>query len=71
MEQLNRVELDKWFYELDSRELAFIFPSLFDEIVQDIDYYEEINEFIDACDDKWDEMSHDEKLITYNEYIKF
>lgn len=66
MKKIKESQLDRWFKNLDSRDLMYLYPSKFEKIVQDIDYYEEINEFIDECDDDWDSLSYNEKLELYN-----
>lgn len=60
-------ELDKWFRSLDSRDLADLFPSLFEEIMESADpERNSINDFIKECKSDWKNMDKDEKEYLYN-----
>lgn len=61
-------KFNKWFKNLDSSELANIFPSAFEHTMMSADPDENINTFIDECNEYWDGLSVEEKEHMYNYY---
>lgn len=52
--------LDNWFQQLDSNDLIRLFPSEFEKNEGDL------NDFIDTCDEIWDNFSKEVKIDFYN-----
>ena len=61
-------KLNKWFKNLDSSELANIFPSEFEHTMMSADPDVNINTFIDECKEYWKGLSIEEKEHMYNYY---
>jgi hypothetical protein len=59
-------DLDKWFRNLDSYELASIFPSLYEEYMMSADPRDNINTFIKEARYDWKMMTKEEKMRIYN-----
>lgn len=61
-------ELNKWFKQLDSFELGFMFPGEYSEVMESADPSVNINTFIKEVREMWDEMTLEEKQELYNQY---
>lgn len=60
-------ELDKWFNSLDSFEIAEIFPSLYEEIMESADPERcTINDFYKEAKSDWKGMTKEEKEKYYH-----
>lgn len=57
-----------WFRNLDSSELANIFPGEFEKTMMSADPDVNINTFINDCRKRWDALSQEEKTKLYNTY---
>jgi len=62
-------ELDKWFRNLDSFEIAEIFPSLYEEVMASADSSVNINTFIKEAKSDWKLMSKEQKEEIYKMYL--
>lgn len=61
-------DLDKWFNNLDSSDMANIFPGVFNNIMMSADPDIDINDFIDEALDEWDSLSTEEKQKIYKDF---
>lgn len=61
---MNKKELDNWFAELDFQELE----SITGFRQYNFDPEDGYQDFVDACDNWWKELSTGEKKEIYNEY---
>jgi len=62
-------EINNWFKGLDSFTLAFIFPSIYEEVMMSADPdHCTINDFVDDVNEEWDRMSDEQKEKLYNQY---
>lgn len=60
-------ELDGWFKSLDSRDIADLFPSLYEEIMESADPKRcSINDFLKEAKSEWKNMKKEEKEYLYN-----
>lgn len=61
-------ELDKWFNNLDSFELGFMFPGEYEEAMESADPGVNINTFIKDIKKMWKGMSKEQKEKLYNQF---
>ena len=66
---MNQKQLDSWFKNLDSFELAELFPSLYEEIMMSADPGVNINTFIKEAKSDWKNMSKEQKEELYKMYL--
>jgi hypothetical protein len=59
--------LNSWFNNLDSKELAFLFPFEYEEAMMSCDPDEDINSFYKEVKQTWKVMTKEEKIKLYNE----
>ena len=57
---MGRPDIEAWFYGLDLKQLQRLFSW------RDC---QDANEFIDACDEAWGEMTEEEREEMYNHYL--
>lgn len=63
---MTQKELDKWFNNLSSFELADAFPSLYEEVMMSADPDVNINTFYKEAKSEWKNMSKEQKEELYN-----
>ncbi len=64
---MTQKELDKWFNSLDSFEVAEIFPSLYEEVMESADpERSDINHFVKEAKSDWKGMTKEEKEKYYH-----
>lgn len=65
---MTQKQLDSWFNNLDSFELAELFPSLYEETMLSADPGVNINTFIKEAKSDWKNMSKEQKEELYDLY---
>jgi len=61
--------IKRWFNKLDSSDMAFVFPSLYNEIMMSADTErDDINDFVKEATEKWNSLSDKERRDLYFEY---
>lgn len=61
--------INKWFKELDSFALSFLFPGLYSEIMESADPERcNINSFIKKATEEWKKLSNEDKIKLYEEF---
>lgn len=65
---MTEIELDAWFDNLDSSNLANIFPSEFEHTMMSADPDVNINTFYQKVEAEWKRMSPEEKQEVYHEF---
>jgi hypothetical protein len=63
---MTQKELDKWFNNLSSEEMAEAFPSLYEEVMMSADPCVNINTFYKEAKSDWKNMTKEEKEYLYN-----
>lgn len=66
---MTQKQLDSWFKNLDSFELAELFPSLYEETMLSADPGVNINTFIKEVKSDWKNMSKEQKEELYKMYL--
>ena len=56
---MGKPDFDAWFYSLDLQQLMHMFHCPADR---------EANDFIDDCDETWNDMTEDEREYLYNKF---
>ena len=65
---MSKKVLNDWFNSLDSYELSFIFPGMYEDYMESAEPGDDINAFIKEAKATWKEMSKEEKEEIYNNY---
>ena len=62
-------ELDRWFKDLDTNDLSFLFPFLYEQIMESADPDVSVNDFYKEAKALWRAMTKEEKQELHNSII--